>query len=58
VSAARASLSGANADTTSESGATTSFSSHAVRMESESLPTGMEIPSAGQSSSATAFTVS
>ena len=49
---------GAKADTTSESGATTSFPSHAVRIDRESLPTGIEMPSAGQSSSATAFTVS
>ena len=42
----------------SESGATTCLSSQDVCMESESLPTGIEMPSAGQSSSATARTVS
>ena len=42
----------------SESGLTISFPSQAVRIDSESLPTGMEMPRAGQSSSATARTVS
>jgi hypothetical protein len=58
VSVARASSIGAKADTMSESGLTTSLPSHAVRMERESLPTGMDTPSAGQNSSATARTVS
>ncbi len=46
----------------SESGATTSFllppSSQVVFIDSESLPTGMLMPSAGHNSSATARTVS
>jgi hypothetical protein len=62
VSARRASSLGANADTMSESGATTSFvcppSCHVVRIDSESLPTGIATPSCGHSSSATARTVS
>ena len=58
MSAARTSATGANAETMSDSGATTSLPSQAVRIDSESLPTGIETPSAGHSSSATAFTVS
>ncbi len=58
VSVARASSIGANADTMSETGETTSFPSQAVRIDRESLPTGIETPSAGQNSSATARTVS
>ena len=58
VSVPRASSTGAKAETMSDSGATTSFPSQAVRMDRESLPTGIEMPSAGQSSSATARTVS
>ncbi len=46
----------------SETGATTSFatprSSHLVRIDSESLPTGMLMPSAGHSSMPIALTVS
>ena len=42
----------------SESGDTISLPSHAVRIDSESLPTGIDTPSAGQKSSATARTVS
>ncbi len=48
----------------SESGAVTAFSSplfasrHVVRIDIESLPTGIAIPSAGQNSIATASTVS
>src|SRR5579859_359839 len=46
----------------SETGATTSFatprSSHLVRMDSESLPTGMLMPSAGHNSMPMALTVS
>jgi hypothetical protein len=45
-----------------ESGATTSFcvplSLQAVRIDSESLPTGIAMPSAGHKSMATALTVS
>lgn len=62
VSVLRASSTGANAETMSESGAVTSrrspASCHTVFIDIESLPTGIEIPSAGQSSSATARTVS
>ena len=46
----------------SDSGAVTAFSTpssrHVVRIDIESLPTGMLTPSAGQSSIATARTVS
>ena len=49
---------GANAETMSDIGATTSLPSQAVRIDSESFPTGIETPSAGHRSSATAFTVS
>ena len=62
VQVPRTSGQGAKAETTSESGARTSCGSppscHVVRIESESLPTGMPIPSFGHSSSATALTVS
>ena len=49
--------------TMSETGALTFFtlpdgaSAHCVRMDNESLPTGIEMPSAGQSSRPTACTV-
>ena len=56
----RTSATGAKAETISDSGATTSWvefrSCHTVFMESESLPTGMAMPSAGQNSSPTART--
>jgi hypothetical protein len=56
------SVTGANADTISETGAMTlrsaSPSRQAVFIDSESLPTGIAIPSAGQNSSPTALTVS
>jgi hypothetical protein len=62
VTVSRASLTGAKAETMSESGAVTSrltpASAHVVFIDSESLPTGMLMPSCGQSSSATARTVS
>ncbi len=48
----------ANAEIIKESGAVTDLSSQAACMERESLPTGMLMPSAGQSSIPTAFTVS
>ena len=55
-------VTGAKAVTTSESGAVTlrrtPSSSHTVRIESESLPTGTAMPSAGQSSRPTARTAS
>jgi len=60
----RTSVTRANAETTSETGAVTALSSpdlgsrHVVRIDIESLPTGIETPSAGQSSMPTAFTVS
>ena len=58
----RTSSTGAKADTMSDSGAVTAlrapFSSHTVRMDIESLPTGMVRPSAGHSSMPTAFTAS
>src|SRR6202042_2284546 len=51
---------GANAETISDIGATTDRNSapscQAVFIDSESLPTGMAMPSAGQSSSPTART--
>ena len=54
VSARRTSVTGANAVTISDSGAVTlralSPASQTVRMDIESLPTGMAMPSAGQSS--------
>ena len=56
--AAHVSSTGANADTISDTGATTARErpccSQAVFIDSESLPTGMAMPSAGQSSSPTA----
>ena len=62
VSTRRASRTGAKAETISDSGAVTACSSpssrHVVRIDIESLPTGMLMPSAGQSSIATARTVS
>ena len=62
VSVARASVTAAKAETTTDRGATTSLamppSCQAVRIDSESFPTGIDTPSAGQSSSATARTVS
>ncbi len=52
----------AKPETISDSGATTllsmPFSCHRVRMDRESLPTGMAMPSFGHSSMPTAFTVS
>ena len=58
----RTSSQGAKAETTSDSGATTAFgcpsSCQVVRIDIESLPTGMPTPSRGHSSRATAFTVS
>jgi len=61
----RASATGANAETISDSGAITACSPlspcasrHVVRIDIESLPTGMLTPSAGHSSIATARTVS
>ncbi len=51
VSVPRTSVTGAKAETISDTGATTSLaapaSSHLVRIDSESLPTGMLMPSAG-----------
>ncbi len=62
VSAARASATGANAETISEIGAVTAlgvpFSVHVVRIDIESLPTGMDRPIATHVSIATARTVS
>ncbi len=64
MSVRRASVTGAKAETMSESGAVTAFSSplfasrHVVRIDIESLPTGIASPSAGQNSIATAATVS
>ena len=61
VSVRLASAIGANAEITSETGATTErwprSSVHSVRMESESLPTGMVMPSLAQRSTPTASTV-
>ena len=58
----RASSIGANADTMSDTGAVTALSTspsrHVVRIDSESLPTGIDTPSGMQNSSATARTVS
>ncbi len=60
----RTSGSEANADTTSDTGEVTCRASpdagsvHRVRIDSESLPTGTEMPRAGHSSIATACTVS
>ena len=62
MSVRRTSATGAKADTISDTGATTRLSTppslHTVRIESESLPTGMAMPSAGHSSRPTARTVS
>mmetsp|Transcript_1244 Transcript_1244/g.3532 ORF Transcript_1244/g.3532 Transcript_1244/m.3532 type:complete len:285 (+) Transcript_1244:3291-4145(+) len=58
VSVPRTSAMLANADTISDTGAVTCWSSHLVRIDSESLPTGMDTPSAGHSSMPTALTVS
>ena len=62
VSVRRTSFTGANADTISDSGATTLFSTppslQAVFIDNESLPTGIAIPSCGHNSLATARTVS
>ena len=62
VSVLPASMQGANADTISDRGATTSLfllpSFHAVRMDIESLPTGMLMPICGHNCIATASTVS
>ncbi len=62
MSVPRTSVTGAKAETISDTGATTSLaapaSSHLVRIDSESLPTGMLMPSAGHSSMPTALTVS
>ena len=61
VSVALASCTFANAEMMSDTGATTSFLSvpsfQTVFIDKESLPTGMEIPNAGQSSMPTALTV-
>ena len=60
----RASTTGANAEMINETGDVTDFfsavfsSSHCVRIDKESLPTGIEIPKAGQSSMPTALTES
>ncbi len=62
VSVLRTSATGANADTISDNGATTSFlaapSIQVVFIDNESLPTGMLMPSCGHNSIATACTVS
>ena len=62
VSVWRASTQGANADTIRDRGATTSLfflpSFQAVRIDIESLPTGILMPSCGHNSIATASTVS
>ncbi len=62
VSVRRTSTTGANAETMSDTGATTlrvpSPSRQAVFIDSESLPTGMAMPSSGQISMPTACTVS
>ena len=62
VSVPRTSLSVANALTISETGEVTflrlSPSDQTVRIESESLPTGIDTPKAGQSSMPTALTAS
>jgi hypothetical protein len=57
-------VTGANAEMMSDMGAVTLLSAplfasrQVVRIDIESLPTGIEMPSAGQSSMPTAFTVS
>ena len=62
VSVRRTSSTGANDETISDTGETTlrspSCAFHAVFIDSESLPTGIAMPSAGQSSSPTARTAS
>ena len=62
VSVPRTSATGANADTMSETGAVTARSTpsarHVVRIDIESLPTGIDNPRRTQVSSATARTVS
>ncbi len=58
MTAARTSATGANAVATSVTGDTTRWPSHSLRIDIESLPTGMAIPSAGHSSSPTARTAS
>jgi hypothetical protein len=62
VRARRTSVTGANALTISDSGAVTERSSplsrHTVRIDIESLPTGIATPSAGHSSAPTACTAS
>jgi hypothetical protein len=62
VEASRASATLANALTIKDTGATTRFfplpSAQVVRMLSESLPTGIDTPRAGQSSIPTAWTAS
>jgi hypothetical protein len=59
---ARTSRTGAKADTMSDTGAVTAFATpfslHVVRMDMESLPTGMAMPRRTQVSIATARTVS
>ena len=61
VSVRRTSRTGAKAETISDTGAMTllcvSPSRHAVFIDSESLPTGIAMPSAGHSSLPTACTV-
>ena len=61
VQVLRTSRTGANAEMINDTGATTDLragpSPHAVFIDSESLPTGIAMPSAGQSSSPTACTV-
>ncbi len=62
VSVRRTSSTGAKAETISDTGEMTlrgpSAPFHAVFIDSESLPTGIAMPSAGQNSSPTACTVS
>ena len=62
VSVLRASVTGANAETISETGAVTALatplSDHVVRIDIESLPTGIDRPIATHVSMATARTVS
>src|SRR5581483_8911117 len=62
VSDFRTSTTGAKAETISDTGAVTDlslpFPDHTARMDSESLPTGMLNPSAGQNAMPTARTVS
>ena len=62
VEAGRTSRTAANAETISDTGAMTSRSTspsrHVVRIDNESLPTGMPTPSAGQSAMPTACTAS